>query len=209
MRQTTEKGNHAVLGEYEIKGKWVFDLYQNKLDYVSSTLLWMQAWQRISNDKEIDYLDCCWVKSWFSYRTLSELGITSPTRNAHTRSYGSSIQWCKYFSRRRWLNPESTGNMKLVLKLFVREKKDGTFGMKLNQFTTKHHFKMDSLITIGHLVEKDCFVACIDLKDAYYSVSVAKQHRAYLRFVLREKLYQFTWFILLIAQFYETSEACS
>ena len=51
---------------------------------------------------------------------------------------------------------------------------------------------MDTLTTILRLVEKDCFMACIDLKDAYYSVPVAKQHRAYLRFTWRDQLYQFT-----------------
>ncbi len=51
---------------------------------------------------------------------------------------------------------------------------------------------MDTLTTITRLVEKDCFMASIDLKDAYYSVPVSKQHRAYLRFIWTEQLYQFT-----------------
>ena len=48
------------------------------------------------------------------------------------------------------------------------------------------------LTTITRLVEKDCFMASIDLKDTYYSVPIGKQHRAYLRFTWREQLYQFT-----------------
>ena len=63
---------------------------------------------------------------------------------------------------------------------------------KLNQFTTKKHFKMDTLTTIMRLVERDCFMACLDLKDAYYSVPIAKKDRKYLRFKWQGQLYQFT-----------------
>ena len=52
---------------------------------------------------------------------------------------------------------------------------------------------MDTLNTIIKLVEKDCFMASIDLKDAYYSVPMAISHRKYLRFSWRGQLYQFTW----------------
>ena len=85
----------------------------------------------------------------------------------------------------------------VISDIFLRDKKDGTFRMilnlkKLNDFVTKHHFKMDTLTTIIRLVEKDCYMASIDLKDAYYSVPIAKAHRAYLRFIWRGTLYQFT-----------------
>jgi len=51
---------------------------------------------------------------------------------------------------------------------------------------------MDTLNTIIKLVEKDCFMASIDWKDAYYSVPIAKSDRKYLRFLWKGKLYQFT-----------------
>ena len=62
----------------------------------------------------------------------------------------------------------------------------------LNQYANKLYFKMDTLNTIIKLVEKDCFMASIDLKDAYYSVPIATSHRKCLRFFWREQLYQFT-----------------
>ena len=43
---------------------------------------------------------------------------------------------------------------------------------KLNQYASKIHFKMDTLNTVIKLIEKDCYMASIDLKDAYYSVSI-------------------------------------
>ena len=38
----------------------------------------------------------------------------------------------------------------------------------------------DTLHAIIKLVEKDCLMASIDLKDAYYSVPIATSHRKYL-----------------------------
>ena len=46
--------------------------------------------------------------------------------------------------------------------------------------------------TVTKLVEKDCFMASIDLKDAYYSVPIAREDRKYLRFKWQGSLYQFT-----------------
>ena len=62
----------------------------------------------------------------------------------------------------------------------------------LDQHANKIHFKMDTLNTIIKLVDKDCFMASIDLKDAYYSVPIAAPYRKYLTFSWRGSLYQFT-----------------
>ena len=51
---------------------------------------------------------------------------------------------------------------------------------------------MDTLSTVTKLIEKNCFMSSVDLKDAYYSVPIAKAHRKYLRFQWLDKLYQFT-----------------
>jgi len=40
----------------------------------------------------------------------------------------------------------------------------------LNEFI--HHFKMDNLKSVVMLMKPNCFMATIDLKDAYYSVSI-------------------------------------
>jgi len=59
-------------------------------------------------------------------------------------------------------------------------------------FSPKVHFKMDTLHTVLKLVQRHYYMASIDLKDAYYSVRVAKLDRKYLRFFLwNDKLYQY------------------
>ena len=51
---------------------------------------------------------------------------------------------------------------------------------------------MDTRKTAARLLSKNCFMASVDLKDAYYSVSVAKEYRKYLRFFWDGQLFQFT-----------------
>ena len=51
---------------------------------------------------------------------------------------------------------------------------------------------METLQSIVVLVEKNCYIASLDLKDAYYSVAVNPLHRKYLRFIWKNVLCQFT-----------------
>ncbi|XP_067671070.1 uncharacterized protein [Haliotis asinina] len=51
---------------------------------------------------------------------------------------------------------------------------------------------MESLTSDLSLVRKDCFMASIDLKDAYYTVPVHRDHQKYLKFFWIGQLYQFT-----------------
>ena len=44
------------------------------------------------------------------------------------------------------------------------------------------------------MVEKDCFMASLDIKDAYYSVPVDECLQKYLKFMWKEQLYQFCVF---------------
>ena len=80
--------------------------------------------------------------------------------------------------------------------IFTRPKKDGTNRMilnlkGLNSEIAYHHFKMDTFQVALKLVTQFCFISSIDLKDAYYSVSITKHHRKFLRFSWRGQLWQF------------------
>ena len=57
-----------------------------------------------------------------------------------------------------------------------------------------HHFKMDSLDTVLQMLKSSCFMASIDLKDAYYSVPIATADQKYLKFLWRGKLYKYVCF---------------
>ena len=61
----------------------------------------------------------------------------------------------------------------------------------LNTFVAYHHFKMYTFLTAIKLIRPGCFMASIDLKDAYYSIPVAKGDRKYLMFEWQGSYYQF------------------
>lgn len=91
--------------------------------------------------------------------------------------------------------PNTTGQ--ILSNIFLRPKKDGTYRLILNlkhfnHSVSHHHFKMDSLHTIMKLMTRNCYMASIDLKDAYYSVPVNVEHRKFLRFCWKKQVYEFT-----------------
>ena len=86
-----------------------------------------------------------------------------------------------------------------ISSVFVRPKKDGTNRMILNlKYLNQHvqyfHFKMETLIDAIRLMTPNCFMGSIDLKDAYYSVPIARSHQRFLKFEWEGSLYAFTCF---------------
>ena len=53
---------------------------------------------------------------------------------------------------------------------------------------------MGSIWNAIQLMKPGCYMASVDLKDAYYSVHVSKKHQKYLKFSWNGKLYKFTCF---------------
>ena len=84
-----------------------------------------------------------------------------------------------------------------ISSIFLRPKPDGSYrtilNLKtLNEFVEYHHFKMDTLESAIRIIKSDCYMASIDLKDAYYTVAIAEEHQKYLEFLFDGRLYQYT-----------------
>ena len=84
-----------------------------------------------------------------------------------------------------------------ISTIFLREKKDGTFRMILNlkdfnKWVNYNHFKMDSIQTCVQLMKPYCYLGSIDLKDAYFSIPIHKDHQKYLKFCWKNTMYQYT-----------------
>ena len=77
--------------------------------------------------------------------------------------------------------PKPDGNIRIILNL-----KD------LNEYVEYHHFKMDNIKAVLANVTKGCYMASLDLKDAYHSVKIHREHQKYLKFEWDGALYQFT-----------------
>ena len=105
-----------------------------------------------------------------------------------------------------------------ISSTFVRPKKDGAYRMilnlkSLNQYVEYHHFKLDTIWTAVHMMTPGCFMASIDLKDAYYSVHIDNLHQKYL---IKSVLYPtqrlvFLGFVLdsIVMRIYLTPEKAS
>ena len=62
----------------------------------------------------------------------------------------------------------------------------------LNQFIETEHFKMENLVTLKSLLNKEDYMINLDLTDAYLTVPMHPDSRKFLRFLLGDKTYEFT-----------------
>ena len=80
--------------------------------------------------------------------------------------------------------------------IFMVPKKDGdkrpVINLKsLNKYMKSEQFKMEGLHIVKALLQKSNWMAKVDLKDAFFMVPVAPQHRYLLLFNLEMKTFQF------------------
>ena len=59
-----------------------------------------------------------------------------------------------------------------ISTIFLRPKSDGTYRMilnlkEVNKSVEHHHFKMDTLDTVTKMIKPGCYMASVELKDAY------------------------------------------
>ena len=69
----------------------------------------------------------------------------------------------------------------------------------LNKFIPYEHFKMKGIYMPKNLLRKGDFMVKIDLKDAYFTVPVWKNHQKFLRFVWKETMYGFACLLFGLA----------
>ncbi|XP_021965115.1 uncharacterized protein LOC110860391 [Folsomia candida] len=83
-----------------------------------------------------------------------------------------------------------------VSPIFLVPKPDGSKRFiinlkRLNEYLQYSKFKMEDLRSAIRLMENDCYMTTIDLKNAYYLISIRKTDRKFLRFSWKGQLYQF------------------
>ena len=84
-----------------------------------------------------------------------------------------------YYSN-MFLVPKKNGEMRPIINL-----------KSLNTSVEKEKFKMETQQAIRKALTKDEWVTSIDLKDAYFHVPIKDQAKKFLRFTVRETVYQF------------------
>ena len=91
-------------------------------------------------------------------------------------------QWmyeCMYYYSLIFLEPKPNKKHRLILNL-----------AELNEFVIAEHFKIEDYKIAMKLINSDSFLATLDLKDAYYLISIDKAHRRFLRFIFSGFLYE-------------------
>ena len=71
-----------------------------------------------------------------------------------------------------------------ISNIFVRKKKDNTYMMilnlkDLNYSVERKHFKMDTFLSAVNLVKQNCYMASVDLQDAYYTIPISVKYGKY------------------------------
>lgn len=79
-----------------------------------------------------------------------------------------------------FVRPKPSWKVRLILDL-----------TELNKFLILQHFKLNNLETALHMVREGCFMATMDLQDAYFEVGFHKSFRKYLKFRWQNELWQF------------------
>ncbi|KAJ8980208.1 hypothetical protein NQ317_002221 [Molorchus minor] len=84
-----------------------------------------------------------------------------------------------------------------VSSSFLRDKSNGKKRFilnlkRLNTHVDTPHFKMDDYRTVSKLMAKGSYMTTIDLKDAYFLIPIAKEHRKFLRFEHRGHMFEFS-----------------
>ncbi len=151
------------------------------------------AWINITSDKEI-LSDIRGMTIELSDMPTQHYFVSTKFNSAETEIIEIEIN---KMLKKQIIEPAEHEDNEIVCNIFSVPKKDGTHRVILNlkdfnEHVSYHHFKMDSLNTIVKLVDKNCFMASIDLKDAYYSIPIRKEDRKYLRFFWNGNFYQFT-----------------
>jgi len=84
------------------------------------------------------------------------------------------------FRSRLFTIVKKTGDLRPVLNL-----------RPLNQYVEQESFKMETTKTVCSMILKNDFLTSIDLKDAFLHVPISPNHRRYLQFQWKGKIYQF------------------
>ena len=80
-----------------------------------------------------------------------------------------------------FLVPKTDGRMRPVINLKA-----------LNFWVHPQHFKMEGIHTLRDIIAQDEWLAKLDLKDAYFTVPIHRDHWKFLHFVVDQVHYQFT-----------------
>ena len=128
---------------------------------------------------------------------VSALAFNSKNKYEKVWSKTEKINFRKEINRlmsRGVIKPISDSENGFVCSIFLREEKENKHHLILNlkEFNKNvvyRQFKMDNLKTAVNMMMQNCFLASLDLSEAYYSVPVTLTDQKYLFFKFEGQSY--------------------
>ena len=154
---------------------------------------YLANWQRLTSDANIISV----VKYGLTLRTRDKPETNTP------HAYGCSESERALLAQeiQKLVEKGIIGRSNMTLPsyyspVFLRDKPDGSYRFilnlkRFNKQVDKIHFKMESIKNVIRMVTPGCWMASIDLKDAYYSVGVHPDHQRFLKFFSAGEVYRY------------------
>ena len=155
----------------------------------------VDEWENITSDRWI--IDTV-LGAKIEFEDISNLPISMQKHNKQLSSI-EEVLFRKEIARLRnrdVIKPIKESEAAFISSIFLREKKDNQYRLILNlknfnRYVKYRHFKMDNLNAALGMVRQNCYMASIDLADAYYTVPVALSDQKYLVFNFEGQLYKY------------------
>ena len=151
-------------------------------------------WEVLTSDKEIMSI----VKYGLTINKIKDIEPRPPHQYGMSPKETEGIQaQIGHMLRKGVIAHTTVEDHDYFSPIFAREKSNGEFRIilnlkQLNKSVLTHHFKMDSIRNVKHMIELGCWMASVDLKDAFYSVPVHPRHHRYLKFIWDGTPYYYT-----------------
>ena len=174
-------------------GNLLLNLKENLSEFKAGNIRsCFNTWRLYTKDHEI-LQTVSGLRIELDFEDISELEATNPVQ-ALPESIGVEVE---KLIKKGVISRASHCQGEVLSPLFSRPKSDGSSRLilnlkRLNKRIPKQHFKMETISTILKLIQKDVFMVKLDIKDAYYSVPIHKDHHKFLRFKVGDQLYEYT-----------------
>lgn len=155
---------------------------------------YIENWRKITSDETVlDIVEHCHIKFLENVNPIRNYSFSSRFTPEEDLIVDREIQ---KLIEMKVLKEVEHHPEEFLSPIFIVPKKNGEYRIilnlkGLNEYIEYHHFKMDTLESVLKLVKPGCYFASVDLRHAYYSVSLAPEHRIKLRFEKSGKIYQY------------------
>lgn len=156
----------------------------------------IEEWKCISSDLNIlQAVKGCKIE-WINNKSPYQIKAPKEGKFSYTEQNFINIEISRLLQK-SVIIPCDSEQGEFISTIFVRPKVDGSYRLilnlkMLNKSIVYHHFKMDNLQSAINMMTKNCYLASVDLKDAYYSVPIHVDYQKYLKFSWQGQLYKFT-----------------